>query len=181
MREAEERRGEAEEAKREQELLIDITSCVARPVKPTRLLLISLHRPEIRNPISLLMQCSSLVKTNLSALLEQLESVLEHDTSFVPTRQLLTSITEDLEALESIYQRGLSQERISDEVLSLGKIQLGQSYLCNHRGVADACRHVAYVAIGSHKRVCEGLTPQRCSTSSRTSAKRRKRSFRSSK
>lgn len=72
------------------------------------------------------MQCSSLVKTNLSALHDQLESVLEHKTSFVPTRQLLTTINEDLEALESIYQCGLTQERISNDVLSLGRIQLGE-------------------------------------------------------
>ena len=124
--EAEQRRVEAEDAKRQQELLIDITS----------------H--EIRNPISSLMQmsytlrlfcqlltsdrphCSSLVKTNLLSLQEQLEMVLKARTSFVPTQQLLTTINEDLEALESIYQCGLTQERISNDVLSLGRIQLGR-------------------------------------------------------
>lgn len=50
---AEERRREAEDAKAQQELLIDITS----------------H--EIRNPISSLMQCSSLVKTNLLGLQDE--------------------------------------------------------------------------------------------------------------
>nr|XP_031864018.1 uncharacterized protein CI109_000662 [Kwoniella shandongensis]KAA5531090.1 hypothetical protein CI109_000662 [Kwoniella shandongensis] len=123
--EAEQRRLEAEEAKRQQELLIDITS----------------H--EIRNPISSLMQishfltcfiltltcfcllyCSSLVKTNLLSLQEQLELVIDQQKPFVPTRQLLNNIDEDLEALESIYQCGLAQERISNDVLSLGRIQL---------------------------------------------------------
>nr|XP_019011586.1 uncharacterized protein I206_03688 [Kwoniella pini CBS 10737]OCF50367.1 hypothetical protein I206_03688 [Kwoniella pini CBS 10737] len=104
--EAEQRRKEAEEAKRQQELLIDITS----------------H--EIRNPISSLMQCSSLVKTNLLSLQEQLEAVHSNKTSFIPTKQLLNNIEEDLDALESIYQCGLAQERISNDVLSLGKIQL---------------------------------------------------------
>ncbi|WWC63422.1 uncharacterized protein I303_106024 [Kwoniella dejecticola CBS 10117] len=104
--EAEQRRKEAEEAKRQQELLIDITS----------------H--EIRNPISSLMQCSSLVKTNLLSLQEQLEAVHMNKTSFIPTKQLLNNIEEDLDALESIYQCGLAQERISNDVLSLGKIQL---------------------------------------------------------
>nr|XP_019006639.1 uncharacterized protein I203_00231 [Kwoniella mangroviensis CBS 8507]OCF70100.1 hypothetical protein I203_00231 [Kwoniella mangroviensis CBS 8507] len=123
--EAEQRRKEAEEAKRQQELLIDITS----------------H--EIRNPISSLMQisslllhhmasrltslflyCSSLVKTNLLSLQEQLEAVYEKQGSFTPTKQLLNNIEEDLDALESIYQCGLAQERISNDVLSLGKIQL---------------------------------------------------------
>ena len=35
-------------------------------------------------------------------------------------------MNEDLEALESIYQCGLTQERISNDVLSLGRIQLGR-------------------------------------------------------
>ncbi|WVQ81842.1 hypothetical protein IAT38_003969 [Cryptococcus sp. DSM 104549] len=102
--EAEQRRADAEEAKRQQELLIDITS----------------H--EIRNPISSVMQISSL--TNLLSLQEQLVLSIENKTAFTPTRQLMNNIEEDLEALESIYQCGLSQERISNDVLSLGRIQL---------------------------------------------------------
>ena len=85
MVEAEERRIAAEEAKRQQELLIDITS----------------H--EIRNPISSLMQCSSLVKTNLLSLQEQLEKAVQGQDGFKPTKQLLTTMNEDIEALESIY------------------------------------------------------------------------------
>jgi signal transduction histidine kinase len=42
----------------------------------------------------------------------------------MPTDQQLLTIVEDLEALDSIYQCGLTQERISNDVLSLGKIQL---------------------------------------------------------
>nr|XP_019044826.1 hypothetical protein I302_06740 [Kwoniella bestiolae CBS 10118]OCF23756.1 hypothetical protein I302_06740 [Kwoniella bestiolae CBS 10118] len=102
--EAEQRRKEAEEAKRQQELLIDITS----------------H--EIRNPISSVMQIS--ISTNLLSLQEQLQAARETQACFVPTSQLLNNIEEDLEALESIYQCGLAQERISNDVLSLGKIQL---------------------------------------------------------
>jgi hypothetical protein len=73
--------------------------------------------------------CSSLVKTNLISLQEQLELSMRNGTGFNPTQQLLTTINEDLEALESIYQCGLSQERISNDVLSLGRIQLGASSL----------------------------------------------------
>jgi hypothetical protein len=51
---------------------------------------------------------------------------MNNKTGFNPTRQLLTTINEDLEALESIYQCGLAQERISNDVLSLGRIQLGE-------------------------------------------------------
>ncbi|WVQ90544.1 hypothetical protein IAS59_004324 [Cryptococcus gattii] len=103
--EAEQRRLDAEEAKRQQELLIDITH-------------------EIRNPISTLLHCSSLVKTNLLSLQEQLHIAIAHHLPFTPTRQLMNNIEEDLEALESIYQCGLTQERISNDVLSLGRIQL---------------------------------------------------------
>lgn len=42
----------------------------------------------------------------------------------MPTDQQLLTIDEDLEALDSIYECGLTQERISNDVLSLGKIQL---------------------------------------------------------
>ncbi|WOO83027.1 Sensor histidine kinase TmoS [Vanrija pseudolonga] len=104
--EAEKRRAEAEEAREQQELLIDITS----------------H--EIRNPISSLMQCSELVKSNLQSLQEQLTDVLDQGKSYNPTRQLLFTISEDLDALESIYQCALTQERICNDVLSLGKVHL---------------------------------------------------------
>jgi signal transduction histidine kinase len=103
---AEQRRREAEEAKQQQELLIDITS----------------H--EIRNPISSLMQCSSLVKTNLLGLQEDLGAVIASGDAYHPTPQLLHTIQEDLDALDSIYECALTQERISNDVLSLGKIQL---------------------------------------------------------
>jgi len=110
--EAEQRRSEAEEAKRQQELLIDITS----------------H--EIRNPISSLMQCSSLVKSNLLMLLGELREAERTGEGFHPTPQLLLMVEEDLEALDSIYQCGLTQERISNDVLSLGRIQLNMLREC---------------------------------------------------
>lgn len=64
------------------------------------------------------------MKSNLVVLYEQFQKALASDNSFKPTKQLLTTIAEDLEALDSIYQCGLTQERISNDVLSLGKIQL---------------------------------------------------------
>lgn len=79
--------------------------------------------------------CSALVKTNLLSLQEQMEIVMQKGEDFRPTQQLLTTMNEDLEALESIYQCGLTQERISNDVLSLGRIQLGeslyQSWVCS--------------------------------------------------
>jgi hypothetical protein len=62
---------------------------------------------------------------NLLSLQEQLEMAMQSKTGFLPTQQLLTPINEDLEALENIYQCGLAQERASNDVLSLCRIQLG--------------------------------------------------------
>ncbi|OCF72550.1 hypothetical protein I204_06932 [Kwoniella mangroviensis CBS 8886] len=102
--EAERRRIEAEESKQQQELLVDLTS----------------H--EIRTPVSAILQCSSLVKENLMALQGQLRAAGQ--TGFRATPELLAEIDEDLEALESIHQCGLVQERIANDVLSLARIQL---------------------------------------------------------
>lgn len=55
---------------------------------------------------------------------EQLQDALDAQEDFRPTRQLLATLEEDLDALDSIYQCGLTQERISNDVLSLGKSQL---------------------------------------------------------
>lgn len=64
------------------------------------------------------------MRSNLLVLQEQLKQAMEDSRPFEPTVQLLATIAEDLEALDSIYQCGLTQERISNDVLSLGKIQL---------------------------------------------------------
>lgn len=106
VEDAELRRAEAEEARHQQELLIDITS----------------H--EMRNPVSSLMQCAALVRTNLVFLHDQFMLALQDERPFCPTPQLVSMVAEDLEALDSIYQCGLAQERICNDVLSLGKIQL---------------------------------------------------------
>jgi signal transduction histidine kinase len=79
--EAERRRQEAEESKHQQELLVDLTS----------------H--EIRTPVSAILQCSSLVKENLSSLFEQLK--LSQAVGFKPSKELLSDLAEDIEALES--------------------------------------------------------------------------------
>ncbi|KAL7425265.1 hypothetical protein Q5752_000953 [Cryptotrichosporon argae] len=101
LRAAEDRRREAEESKRQQELLIDTTS----------------H--EIRTPISAILQCSSLARANLKELRVTLTR-----PDFRPSAKLFRDIDDDIEALESIYQCGLTQERIANDVLSLGRIQL---------------------------------------------------------
>ncbi|WVF67026.1 hypothetical protein IAT40_001769 [Kwoniella sp. CBS 6097] len=102
--EAERRRVEAEESKQQQELLVDLTS----------------H--EIRTPVSAILQCSSLVKENLVALQEKLRG--SGVDGFRAESGLLAELEEDIDALESIYQCGLVQERIANDVLSLARIQL---------------------------------------------------------
>ncbi|WWD18861.1 hypothetical protein CI109_103316 [Kwoniella shandongensis] len=102
--EAERRRIEAEESKHQQELLVDLTS----------------H--EIRTPVSAILQCSSLAKENLVELGKQFR--LAGPNGLKPTAKLLEELEEDIEALESIYQCGLVQERIANDVLSLARIQL---------------------------------------------------------
>ncbi|KAG9051349.1 hypothetical protein FS837_008444 [Tulasnella sp. UAMH 9824] len=101
---AERQRAEADERRRAQELLVDVTS----------------H--EIRQPVSAIINCSQLVRNNLSNLVDALRN--SGDDPFVPTQALLKQIEEDLDALDSIYQCGLSQERIANDVLSLSRLQL---------------------------------------------------------
>jgi signal transduction histidine kinase len=81
LHEAERRRIEAEEAKRQQELLVDMTS----------------H--EIRTPVSAILQCSSLVKENMVALRKEL--VEAGETGYVIPAETLEEFDRDLEALES--------------------------------------------------------------------------------
>ncbi|EJT46944.1 hypothetical protein A1Q1_04314 [Trichosporon asahii var. asahii CBS 2479] len=104
--EAENRRIQAEESKRHQELLVDLTS----------------H--EIRTPVSAILQCSSLVKENLCSLMDQMKWALANDVGFVPTPQTLLDLEEDVDALESIFTCGAVQERIANDILSLARIQL---------------------------------------------------------
>ncbi|KAF8521410.1 hypothetical protein BU17DRAFT_87965 [Hysterangium stoloniferum] len=103
---AEERRKEADERRRAQELLIDVTS----------------H--ELRQPVSAILNCSALVKNNLSRLRDELQNCYVRNVNLAPSQSSLDIIEEDLEALDSIYQCGLAQERIANDVLSLSRIQL---------------------------------------------------------
>ncbi|KAI0035068.1 hypothetical protein K488DRAFT_44039 [Vararia minispora EC-137] len=105
--EAEQRRKEADERRRGQaELLIDVTS----------------H--ELRQPVSAILNCSSLVRSNLCTLLDALNGSAEQGIPFQPPPAMLKLITDDLDALDAIYQCGLAQERIANDVLSLSRIQL---------------------------------------------------------
>ncbi|KAL1409269.1 hypothetical protein Q8F55_006102 [Vanrija albida] len=99
----ERRRIEAEESREQQEFLVDLIS----------------H--EIRTPVSAILQCAQLARQNLAALREQLRFCGEG--GFHPSPSLLDDLEEDVEALDSIYQCGLVQERIAGDILSLASIQ----------------------------------------------------------
>ncbi|WOO85364.1 Sensor histidine kinase TmoS [Vanrija pseudolonga] len=62
--------------------------------------------------------------TNLVTLQREIEEATQSDKGLHPTSDLMADLAEDLEALDSIYQCALTQERISNDVLSLGKIQM---------------------------------------------------------
>jgi signal transduction histidine kinase len=79
--ESELRRQEAEDRRRAQELLIDVTS----------------H--ELRQPVSAILNCASLIRSNYTKVREDLEKAISENSVFRPDKALLTTIDEDLEAL----------------------------------------------------------------------------------
>ncbi|GAA5861804.1 hypothetical protein JCM8547_008558 [Rhodosporidiobolus lusitaniae] len=107
--EAEERRKIAVEEKRQQELLIDVTS----------------H--EIRNPISAILQNADFTRSSLQSLRSTLLTLKER--SCLPSEldgKLFDDLEEDIEALDSITECGLAQERIANDILGLAQIQLSK-------------------------------------------------------
>ncbi|QRV90185.1 response regulator receiver [Ceratobasidium sp. AG-Ba] len=104
--EAELRTQAEEERRRAQELLIDVTS----------------H--ELRQPVSAILQNAEVARTNMQSLRDILGKCREDGVAYYPTSQTFEDLEEDLQALESIKQCGLSQARIASDVLSLSRIQL---------------------------------------------------------
>lgn len=104
--EAEERRIEAEERRRSQELLVDVTS----------------H--ELRQPVSAVINCASVVAANLQRTRSVLADCLAHGHSFKVTPELLKQVDEDLESLNAIELCGLAQGHIVNDILTLSRMQL---------------------------------------------------------
>ncbi|QRV75488.1 protein-histidine kinase [Ceratobasidium sp. AG-Ba] len=104
--EAELRRQAEEGRRRAQELLIDVTS----------------H--ELRQPVSAILQNAEVARANMQSLKDILGRCYEDGVGYNPTSQTLEDLEDDLQALESIRQCGLSQARIAGDVLSLSRIQL---------------------------------------------------------
>ncbi|CDR49093.1 hypothetical protein NBRC10512_002638 [Rhodotorula toruloides] len=107
--EAEQRRRIAVEEKRQQELLIDVTS----------------H--EIRNPISAILQNSDFTRSSLQKLRDTL--VVLQQRNALPSElagSALNDLDEDIEALDAITECGMAQERIANDILGLAQIQLSK-------------------------------------------------------
>ncbi|GAA5852003.1 hypothetical protein JCM9279_007055 [Rhodotorula babjevae] len=108
-REAEERRKIAVEEKKQQELLIDVTS----------------H--EIRNPISAILQNADFTRSSLQTVRGRLGELKARDA--LPAElddKLLHDLDEDIEALDAITECGMAQERIANDILGLAQIQLSK-------------------------------------------------------
>ncbi|PVF95897.1 hypothetical protein CPB86DRAFT_737923 [Serendipita vermifera] len=105
-KEAEERRIEAEERRKGQELLVDVTS----------------H--ELRQPVSAVINCANLVYKNLNKLREKLGECAKVKRGFMVDDELLSQLDEDLESLNGIEICGLAQGHIVNDILTLSRMQL---------------------------------------------------------
>lgn len=109
VEEAQERTRIAIEEKRQQELLIDVTS----------------H--EIRNPISAVLQNAEVTRTSLQSIRTTLEQLKEKNA--LPEQlgeNVLHDLEEDIEALDAISECGMAQERIANDILGLAQLQLNK-------------------------------------------------------
>ncbi|KAJ3012499.1 hypothetical protein HKX48_006256 [Thoreauomyces humboldtii] len=100
-------RDEAVKLRQQQELLMDTTS----------------H--ELRNPVSAVLQLSSLCRANMQLLYDELQKAVVSETPFSPTESLLNLLAEDIDGMQSIMKSSAAQGRICEDVLSLAKIHLG--------------------------------------------------------
>ena len=80
-----EERRQDNERRSAQELLIDVTS----------------H--ELRQPVSAILNCASLVRSNLALLRDELYHSITSETPFTPSIEVLNTIDEDLEALGGYF------------------------------------------------------------------------------
>lgn len=88
---AELQRQEADERRRAQELLIDVTS----------------H--ELRQPVSAIINCASFVRSNYRALQTDMLEAFQQKTPFIPHAELFTAMREDIEALGEWFHGYLSR------------------------------------------------------------------------
>lgn len=65
-----------------------------------------------------------LISQDLLQLRTQVEDHIKQQLPLLPGQETVGLLNECLDAAESVYECGLSQSRICDDVLSLGKLQL---------------------------------------------------------
>ncbi|KAF8603054.1 hypothetical protein BDV93DRAFT_178308 [Ceratobasidium sp. AG-I] len=99
---AKRRAEEADERRRAQELLIDVTS----------------H--ELRQPVSAILNSAQLIRSNLV----DLRHALRANDGQPIDQKLVAALEDDIDSLDAVMQCGLAQERIANDVLSLSRIQL---------------------------------------------------------
>ncbi|EUC67656.1 multi-sensor signal transduction histidine kinase, partial [Rhizoctonia solani AG-3 Rhs1AP] len=99
---AKRRAEEADERRRAQELLIDVTS----------------H--ELRQPVSAILNSAQLIRSNLV----DLRQALVTNEGILIDPKLVAALEDDIDSLDAVMQCGLAQERIANDVLSLSRIQL---------------------------------------------------------
>ncbi|KAG8714935.1 hypothetical protein FRC11_006434 [Ceratobasidium sp. 423] len=105
---AKRRAEEADERRRAQELLIDVTS----------------H--ELRQPVSAILNSAQLIRSNLV----DLRQALVTNEHLMIDPKLVAALEDDIDSLDAVMQCGLAQERIANDVLSLSRIQLEETYKC---------------------------------------------------
>lgn len=72
-------------------------------------LLIDVTSHELRQPVSAIINCAALIRSNIISLREELSTCQAKASSFIPTKETLDVMDQDLEALDAIYQCGLAQ------------------------------------------------------------------------
>jgi signal transduction histidine kinase len=128
--EAQEKTKAAVEEKQQQELLIDVTSHEIRnPVRSFSLLLLPCPPTDLPHfsQISAILQNADFTRSSLQSLRKLLLS-LKESSSLPPQldNKILDDLEEDIEALDSITECGLAQERIANDILGLAQIQLSK-------------------------------------------------------
>ncbi|KAI5476809.1 histidine kinase [Pseudohyphozyma bogoriensis] len=127
--ESESRRVEAVEQKKQQELLIDVVShevpspsflCPSpSPTDPSHLI-------QIRNPISAVLQNTEMTRDSLVHIRNcflELHRAGQLPSCF-PPESTFESLSDDIEAMDSITECAHAQERIANDILGLAQIQL---------------------------------------------------------
>lgn len=94
---------------------------------------------ELRQPVSAILNCSSLVRSNLAKLRDELERRSQADKSFGLNKELLPKIEEDLEALDAIYQVCVKANYICLILICLRKCGLAQGKYGTPHDLVPTC------------------------------------------